>query len=143
MADSSTIFPLVATPVVLPSQAAHMIVGRQGEEIAATYLRKLGYRIFAKNVRLRKDEIDIIAFDPGDRVIVFAEVKMRSKDGPYHPSIDATRLKCAKLRRSARAWVRAHQYQGGYRIDLVCVIHDTVVEHVKELEWGEERRTGV
>jgi len=48
-------------------------VGRQGEELAAAHLARLGFALLARNVRTRHGEIDLIAFDGA--VLVFAEVK--------------------------------------------------------------------
>jgi len=112
-------------------------VGRRGEEIAAKYLESLGYEIRERNVRVGpKDEVDIIAFDVGDHVLVFAEVKTRSKaDRDFRPELNAGNVKKEKLRRSARTWVAEHEYDGGYRIDLICVANGKVSEHVRELPW--------
>ena len=115
---------------------AHLEIGKQGEKAAAKYLKSLGYKILEKNVRLGKDEIDIIAYDRRDKVIVFAEVKSRAKfDEDFRPELNAGWWKKEKLKRSARAWVTAHEYEGGYRIDLVCVAGGKVVNHMRELSW--------
>lgn len=53
-------------------------LGRRGEKLACKYLKKLGYRILARNYRCPVGEIDLIAMD-GD-VIAFAEVKTRSSE---------------------------------------------------------------
>jgi putative endonuclease len=50
-------------------------LGHEGEDVAADYLRSLGYTIVQRNFRGPGGEIDIIARD-GD-VIVFVEVKAR------------------------------------------------------------------
>ena len=52
------------------------ILGRLGEDLAADYLEKNGYRIVRRNVRLSKNELDIIAED--NDYLVFVEVKTRS-----------------------------------------------------------------
>ena len=52
------------------------ILGRLGEDIAADFLEKNGYRIVRRNQRIGKNELDIIAED--DDYIVFIEVKTRS-----------------------------------------------------------------
>ncbi|MBI3810702.1 MAG: YraN family protein [Nitrospirae bacterium] len=49
--------------------------GKQGEAEAVRFLERRGYRIVDRNVRLRRGEIDLIAYD-GD-VLVFIEVKAR------------------------------------------------------------------
>ena len=52
------------------------LLGRLGEDIAADYLEKNGYRIVRRNQRFGKNELDIVAED--DDYIVFVEVKTRS-----------------------------------------------------------------
>ena len=49
--------------------------GGWGESEAARFLTARGYRILDRNVRLRRGEIDLVAYD-GD-VLVFVEVKAR------------------------------------------------------------------
>lgn len=49
--------------------------GKQGEAEAARFLKRRGYRIVDRNVRLLRGEIDLVAYD-GD-VLVFVEVKAR------------------------------------------------------------------
>jgi len=113
---------------------AHLHTGRSGEEVAANYLCSLGYQIYGRNVRLGHDEIDILAFDPTDHVLVFAEVKTRSKfDQDFTPLLDLTVSKKKKLRRSARSWIDAFGYEGGYRIDALLVAAGCVCSHYKEV----------
>ena len=50
-------------------------LGKDGEDIAAVFLEKKGFRIIEKNYRTAFGEIDIIAQDRG--VIVFVEVKTK------------------------------------------------------------------
>ena len=50
--------------------------GAWGEDYAAAYLRRHGYRILARNYSCRFGEIDIIASDR--HYVVFVEVKTRS-----------------------------------------------------------------
>ena len=50
-------------------------LGRAAEDAAVRHLERLGYEIFARNVRLGGAEIDVIARD-GD-AIVFVEVRSR------------------------------------------------------------------
>ena len=51
-------------------------LGRLGEDIAADFLEKNGYRIVRRNQRFGKNELDIVCED--DNFIVFVEVKTRS-----------------------------------------------------------------
>lgn len=54
------------------------LLGRTGEVKAEKFLKKLGYKILAKNYKTVVGEIDIIAKD-GDTV-VFVEVKTRTNE---------------------------------------------------------------
>lgn len=51
-------------------------LGRRGENAAALYLTRQGYRILERNYRLRSAEIDIIA-ETGN-LLLFIEVKTRT-----------------------------------------------------------------
>ena len=113
-------------------------LGAEGERIAADFLRTSGYEIRGRNLRVGRDEIDILAFDPVDSVLVFAEVKTRSKrDRDFPAMMGAGFRKCERLRRSARAWTEAENFEGGYRLDVLCVEGGDVTEHIKELSWDE------
>jgi len=111
--------------------------GRRGEDTAAAYLRSLGYAIRERNARLGHDEIDIVAFDPGERALVFVEVKTlgRRREPDQHPSTSFSGVKKRRTLRAARKWVSDHEYEKGYRIDLVCVIGQRVVEHLREVNF--------
>ena len=112
------------------------IIGREGEEAAVQFLRSLGYVICGRNVRVGKDEVDILAHDPVDNALVFAEVKARSRSSQdFTPGINVHWFKKQRLMRAARAWVNWHRYDRGYRMDLISVVDGHVIEHLKELEW--------
>lgn len=53
-------------------------IGKLGEESVCTYLKKQGYKIAARNYRIKGGEIDIVA-ENGD-YIAFVEVKARKPD---------------------------------------------------------------
>lgn len=71
-------------------------LGRRGERAARRALRRAGYRILAKNLRLPDGETDILAME-GPR-LVLVEVKTRTA-GPFR---GATRAQRARLARCAR-----------------------------------------
>ena len=54
-------------------------VGRRGEEIAARFLTERGARIVGRNVRVGRDEIDLLLDIDGKRVVV--EVKSAIDNG--------------------------------------------------------------
>ena len=54
--------------------------GDRAEDEAVRYLTALGWSIQARNVRIGRSEIDIVAIDPGrPRTLVFVEVRWRSR----------------------------------------------------------------
>ena len=108
--------------------------GTAGEHIATFYLKSIGYKIYDRNVRIGRDEIDIIAYDPTDNVLVFAEVKSRTKSHVDYPSsLNMTSQKKQKLFRSARGWIAKHDFQRGYRIDAILIEKGSVKQHIREL----------
>ncbi len=109
-------------------------IGSHGELVALKFARSLGYKLYRQNVRIARDEIDLIMYDPPERMIVFIEVKSRSRSIPdFGPETNLTQKKRAKLFRSARAWANQHEYEGSFRIDVIYVIGGVVTDHLKEL----------
>lgn len=107
--------------------------GSQGESLAVRHLLRRGMDVLDRNVRLGKDEIDIVAFDPLDRCVAFVEVKTRAHGDDYHPSLNMTRRKRRVMLRAARRWVNDRGYDGGYRLDAAYVSGDAV-EYVVDLD---------
>jgi putative endonuclease len=109
-------------------------VGAVGELAAFRYLTDRGYEPIGRNVRSGRGEIDLIMYDPTDDVIVFVEVKTRSRRSPdFHPSLNMTPTKRRRLERAARQWIADHACEEGYRFDLVCVTNHDHCEHVPAL----------
>jgi len=94
--------------------------GTRGEEIAAAYLKKEGYRIQERNYRCPLGEIDIIALD-GDEV-VFVEVKSRRSEDFGAPEAAVDTRKQAKLSRIALNYINEHNLNDrNARFDVVAV----------------------
>lgn len=108
-------------------------LGQRGEDAAARYLRRQGYRILARGVDSRLGELDIIAVD--DRTIVFVEVKTRSSSDAGHPIDSIDQLKQQRMTRSALAYLKAHGLlHSAARFDVVAVtwpadVRQPVIEH--------------
>jgi putative endonuclease len=64
-------------------------LGDSGEEIAARFLEKRGYRVLERNYRSPVGELDIIALHRG--TVVFVEVKARTSGSYGAPSWPSTR----------------------------------------------------
>lgn len=96
--------------------------GDWGEDVAADWLRKQGYRILGRNVRPdRRDELDIIA-GKGDW-LAFVEVKTRKSAGFARPFTAVDRRKKHALNRAAAAYLRQVGYPSLlYRFDVIEVV---------------------
>jgi len=109
-------------------------LGRHGEQLAAEYLEKAGFRILDRNWRCAEGEIDIVMVDR--RALVACEVKTRSGTGYGTPLEAITRQKVARLRHLAVSWVQAHGVLfDEVRVDAVEVLQDRqggfTIEHVR------------
>ncbi len=118
-----------------PSSArAHLLLGRTGEDVAAAYLRARGYVIRERNVRLGRDEIDLVAYDAREKMLVFAEVKTRQRHSAAYPIRTAvTQRKRRAMRRAVAGWVIRHDYDGPARMDVLCVCGGRVTEHLMDI----------
>lgn len=98
--------------------------GGRGEEAAAEYLKIRGYRILAKNFRIRSGEIDLVAMHRG--CVCFIEVKARKA---YEtPQEAVSRLKQRKLTRLAQAYLQ--KFHGG--VDVRCRFDVVAIEETAE-----------
>jgi putative endonuclease len=109
-------------------------LGQQGEQLAAEYLQRAGFRILARNWRCAEGEIDIVAADR--RTLVACEVKTRSGTRYGTPLEAVTRKKRSRLRRLAVRWVLANGVLfDEVRVDVVEVLKDErgdfAIEHIR------------
>ena len=107
--------------------------GRDGETVAADYLRDKGYRVLHRRYRAAGGEIDLIAAD-GD-CCVFVEVKSTDRASD-RPEDRVRRDKRRKLIRCARQFVERSAAPGTeYRFDVVAVdlsARTPAVEHMED-----------
>lgn len=96
----------------------HLRAGRAAESAAAEFLQGQGLRVVARNLRLRRAEIDLLAWQ--DDVLVICEVRWRrSPDfGGALGSIDGR--KRARLRHAAACLLAGLHPPPPARIDLLC-----------------------
>ncbi|MCC6580214.1 MAG: YraN family protein, partial [Phycisphaeraceae bacterium] len=66
-------------------QLSRLATGQRGEQLAAQYLRRQGYRILARNLRFRFGEIDLLAMAPDGLTVVVVEVKASRSENPLLP----------------------------------------------------------
>lgn len=100
-------------------------VGRLGEDLAAEYVRDLGWEIVERNWRNRYGELDLIAVDGPQLVVV--EVKTRASHVFDDPAAAVTPTKLARMRRLTRLWLAEHRGAGwqSIRFDVLSVQLDS------------------
>jgi len=107
----------------------HLRVGARGEEDAYFYLRKLGYKIAARNYRTPRcrGEIDLIGWD-GD-VLCFIEIKTRTSQ-EVKPGVAAVdRHKRREVAEVAREYLRHLPPTCQWRFDIVSVYYNGLAAH--------------
>lgn len=107
------------------TEAKHITLGQLGEECAVQYLQGKGMRILARNVRMRRGEIDIIARE--GNTTVFVEVKALGESEDFFPEDHLDQRKIRALRSSCQEYLIANRYSEDtdWRIDLAAVeIHN-------------------
>jgi putative endonuclease len=109
----------------------HLDIGRRGEELAAAYLERIGYRLVASNFKLPvgrnrrgaliHNEIDLVAYD--GNTLCFVEVKTRVSDRFAPPEVNVDLRKRRQITRAARVYRRLFGLQeASYRYDVVTVV---------------------
>ncbi len=100
--------------------AQHNELGKEGEQLALQMLKTKGYTILETNWRNEKDEVDIIATDRNELVIV--EVKTRSTDYFGDPEEAVTPQKARNMIRAAEAYIEINDLDMDVRFDIVSII---------------------
>ncbi|HZL10155.1 MAG TPA: YraN family protein [Prolixibacteraceae bacterium] len=95
-------------------------LGRKGEELAVEHLRSIGYKILAINWFSHHLEIDIIAMDGNELVIV--EVKARGSDSYEHPSEAVSNKKIRFLVNAAEAYIMENDINIDTRFDVISLV---------------------
>jgi putative endonuclease len=115
--------------------AAHILLGRRGEEWAVTFLERAGYRMVGANFALPigrnrrgvniKAEIDLVAYD--GPTLCFIEVKTRASNWFAEPEANVDLRKQRQIARAARAYRRMLDlHDAVYRYDVLSVIMPAV-----------------
>ncbi len=102
--------------------AQHNQLGKRGEELAVQFLQELGYTILETNWRNNKFEIDIVAQDKNELVIV--EVKTRGTAFFGNPEEAVTMVKQKHLINGAECYVEQNEIDLDCRFDVISIIID-------------------
>ena len=117
-------------------KTARQQAGRRAEDEVAAHLVGSGWRLLGRNVVVGRDEIDILAIDPGPpAALVFVEVRSASSERFGTPEERVDRDKVAHLYRASRALTAVHGLRR--RVDLVVVDRRSgrsALRHLRALE---------
>ena len=80
--------------------------GTRSERAAARFLRRLGYRILARNYTCPHGELDLIALD--GRCVVFVEVRSTGSDDLDRPAASVDQAKQRRLTQLALHYLQQH-----------------------------------
>lgn len=106
--------------------------GQTGEQMAARYLTDKGYVILEHNYRRGHLEIDLIALDGDELVIV--EVKSRAYDSILQPEDAVDHKKRQSLIRLANEYVKTHNRKENVRFDIVSIVTKADGAEIKHLK---------
>jgi putative endonuclease len=94
--------------------------GTRSERAATRFLRRLGYRILARNVTLPPGELDVVALD--GQTLVFVEVRSTESDDAERPAASVDGVKQRKLTDVALAFLHQHRLlDHPARFDVIAV----------------------
>lgn len=111
--------------------------GIQGEEEAAKYLQKKGYKILFRNYCVGKLEIDLICTHA--KHLVFVEVKKRHSRSFAPPWEAVNKKKQRNIMLAANVYIRKTDHHLEPRFDIVSIVEDgqTIleIEHFEDAFW--------
>ena len=114
--------------------AEHNDRGRWGEQKAAEYLERCGFRILHRNWRDGHRDLDIVAIDADQLVIV--EVKTRKTADVMAPELAVDQRKMRNLGIAAAKYVAFYGIEFPLRFDIVAVTGtgdcDFSINHIED-----------
>jgi putative endonuclease len=109
-------------------QTTRKQLGTHGERIARTFLEEKGYEFIAANWRMgRQGELDLILFEPTERLVIWVEVKTSSQrhtQAAFEMALaSVTPAKCQQLLKLAEGFQAAFPEWAEFpsRFDVVAV----------------------
>ena len=113
-------------------RSINQYVGDRGEAAVAQWYREQGYEVLGTNVRVGRNELDLICRTALETV--FVEVKTVRDDEYGHPVYKVDRFKRRAIVQATRRWLLGHpQGKRGVRFDIVTVDaanHPPEIDHI-------------
>ncbi len=113
--------------------AQHNIQGKNGEELAASFLLSKGYSILERNWRYSKNEVDMIA--KKNNLLIFVEVKTRKSEFFGLPESFVSATQKRNLARLSEQYCISKQIKDAeIRYDIIAVIKNKAFEKILHFE---------
>lgn len=97
-------------------------IGQRGEQAAARLLRRKGLIVVAHGESDRAGEIDLIAVDRRNRLLIFVEVKTFATEKPGHPAERVDEEKQRRITGAALRFLKRKRLLGiATRFDVIAV----------------------
>jgi putative endonuclease len=121
----------------------NFFVGFVGERLACNFLKKKNYKILGINLRVKNNEIDIVALDNPKNELVFIEVKTRSSIQFGTPALAVSNKKLQSITLVAKKYLRQHHCNLDYRFDIIAISYlkqrgikpKPKIEHFENISW--------
>lgn len=104
-------------------------LGAYGENLAADFLIRRGYKIIDRNFTTDFGEIDLIAYK-GDELL-FVEVKTRTASSFGYPELAVDWRKIKHLFKAAKIYLNQKNYNNFWRLDVISVEIDRATKTAK------------
>ncbi|WP_024991999.1 YraN family protein [Hoylesella pleuritidis] len=114
--------------------AQHNDLGKWGEEQAATFLERKGYTICDRDWRAGHRDLDIIALNEDQTILVIVEVKTRTSAELNEPEEAVNRKKIRNIGNAANLYLKQFNVEYDVRFDIVSVTgtsdSNAKIEHI-------------
>ena len=97
------------------------VKGKYGEQVAQYYYKQNGFEILEANFRHRRAEIDIIAIDKDETLLVFAEVKSRVRSDFGEAETFVSDSQQNRIKEAAEEYIHNVNWKKDIRFDIVCI----------------------
>jgi putative endonuclease len=114
---------------------SRMNTGRQGEEIAARYLKEAGYEICRRNWRCPWGEVDIVACKEGVWAFVEVRTRMSARQGTPEESLNVRKQQ--HMVKTIQCYLQENDLaESEYRADLMAIELDAAgnIKRLSHLE---------
>ena len=114
--------------------AQHNDLGKWGEEQAATFLERKGYTIGDRDWRAGHRDLDIIALNEDQTILVIVEVKTRTSAELNEPEEAVNKKKIRNIGNAANLYLKQFNVEYDVRFDIVSVTgtsdSNAKIEHI-------------